>query len=243
MSPKPGEVSITDRVAELLARLHRGDAKARDELINVADLRLQHLTRKMLGGFSRLRQWEQSSDVSQNAMLRLRRALDDVSPRTPAEFYGLAAEQIRRELLDLTRYYFGRGNAPESPSEPKPEAPEPEVDAQPSKRGRAGVMTPLGDDRSPDGDRPQTGELTHNPSELAAWSEFHAQVAELPENERQVVDLLWYQELSQPEAADALGVDVSTVKRRWRSAKLMLHDKLSGWLPKLDRASKDGEAT
>jgi RNA polymerase sigma factor (sigma-70 family) len=234
MNENPGEVSITDRVAELLARHKAGDSKAGDELINVASVRLQHLTRKMLGSFSRLRQWEESSDVSQNAMLRLRRALDDVAPSTPAEFYGLAAEQIRRELLDMTRYYFGRG------SQGPPEAPSPETPSQAPKQdsgkraGRAGVMTPLGEDRSPDGAGAQVGQLTHNPSELAAWSEFHEQVAQLPANERQIVDLLWYQELSQPEAADVLGVDVSTVKRRWRSARLQLHEKLSGWLPKLE---------
>src|SRR5688572_20327871 len=106
------DVSITQRIDDLLARLRNNDAAARDELINVTCARLLLLTRRMLGGFTRLRQWEQSEDVSQNAMLRLRRALDEVTPRTPAEFYGLAAEQIRRELLDLTRYYFGRAGEP-----------------------------------------------------------------------------------------------------------------------------------
>jgi DNA-directed RNA polymerase specialized sigma24 family protein len=39
-------------------------------------------------------------------------------------------------------------------------------------------------------------------------------------------DLLWYQGLSQDEAAQALGVDVRTVKRRWREARLTLHQTL-----------------
>jgi RNA polymerase sigma-70 factor (ECF subfamily) len=231
------DASITQRIEELLVRLKKNDAGARDELINVTCQRLMVLTRKMLGGFGRLRQWEQSDDVSQNAMLRLRRALDEVTPSTPAEFYGLAAEQIRRELLDLTRYYFGRGgdrNAAPSPSESPPAAEDshpPEAPAE-KRPGRAGVMSPLGDALSPDGGAPSPGQLTHDPQELAAWSEFHEQVAALPAAERQVVDLLWYQELTQPEAADVLGVDVSTVKRRWRSARLRLHEKLRGWLPK-----------
>jgi RNA polymerase sigma factor (sigma-70 family) len=244
------DASITQRIEELLVRLERKDPRARDELINVTCQRLLVLTRKMLGGFGRLRQWEQSDDVSQNAMLRLRRALDDVTPTTAAEFYGLAAEQIRRELLDLTRYYFGRaGERNAAPSGDKatpgdnPSSPEdpPKVELSDKRPGRAGVMSPLGELRSPDGFQgagaPDPGQLTHDPHELAAWSEFHQQVAALPAAERQVVDLLWYQDLSQPEAADVLGVDVSTVKRRWRSARLRLHEKLRGWLPKASSRS------
>jgi RNA polymerase sigma-70 factor (ECF subfamily) len=47
-------------------------------------------------------------------------------------------------------------------------------------------------------------------------------VLRLPEAEREVFDLLWYQGLHQDEAAAALGVTVRTVKNRWRSAKLAL---------------------
>ena len=54
-----------------------------------------------------------------------------------------------------------------------------------------------------------------DPANLAAWAEFHAQVEHLPEEQREVFDLLWYQELSQAEAATLLGVSERTVKRRW----------------------------
>lgn len=57
---------------------------------------------------------------------------------------------------------------------------------------------------------------------LAKWTEFHEQVDSLAEPLRRVVDLLWYQELSQREAADVLEVDESTVKRRWRKAREQL---------------------
>ena len=36
-----------------------------------------------------------------------------------------------------------------------------------------------------------------DPANLAAWTEFHDQVGQLPDDERAVFDLLWYQELSQ----------------------------------------------
>ena len=44
----------------------------------------------------------------------------------------------------------------------------------------------------------------------------------LPEAEREVFDLLWYEGLTQAEAARVLGVTDRTVKNRWRSAKLEL---------------------
>jgi len=53
----------------------------------------------------------------------------------------------------------------------------------------------------------------------------------LPEEEREIVSLLYYQGLSQAEAAAILGVSVRTVQRYWQSALLKLHDLLSGdWL-------------
>ncbi len=61
---------------------------------------------------------------------------------------------------------------------------------------------------------------SNGPLALAAWREFHERVESLPEEQREVFDLLWYQELSQAEAANVLGVAVPTVKRRWRDAKM-----------------------
>jgi RNA polymerase sigma-70 factor (ECF subfamily) len=69
---------------------------------------------------------------------------------------------------------------------------------------------------------------TGEPSHLAAWAEFHEQIQGLPHEERQVFDLLWYQEMTQPEAAALLGMSERTLKRRWQSARLRLHDKLQG---------------
>jgi RNA polymerase sigma factor (sigma-70 family) len=73
--------------------------------------------------------------------------------------------------------------------------------------------------------------LTHEPSELAAWSEFHERAGQLPDEEREVFDLLWYQGLMQEEAAQLLGVSERTVKRRWQSARLQLFEALGGNLP------------
>jgi RNA polymerase sigma factor (sigma-70 family) len=66
------------------------------------------------------------------------------------------------------------------------------------------------------------GDTTYDPARIIRWAEFHEAVERLDPPLRQVVDLLWYQELSQKEAADLLHLDESTVKRRWRKARKIL---------------------
>src|SRR5690348_18406961 len=70
-------------------------------------------------------------------------------------------------------------------------------------------------------------ETTLDPAQLAQWSEFHQKVRELPDEEREVVDLYWYQGLTQAETAHVLGIHEKAVSRRWLRARL----KLVEWLP------------
>src|SRR5580700_5135456 len=88
-------------------RLKTGDDEARKELLNCACERLTRLSRKMLRGFRRVKRWEATDDVVQNSLLRLYRTLAEVQPATAVEFYRLAATNIRRELLDLAKHYYG----------------------------------------------------------------------------------------------------------------------------------------
>jgi RNA polymerase sigma-70 factor (ECF subfamily) len=55
---------------------------------------------------------------------------------------------------------------------------------------------------------------------------LHELVEGLAAEEREVVDLLFYQGMTEREAAAALGVSERTVKRRWRSARLALYQDL-----------------
>jgi RNA polymerase sigma factor (sigma-70 family) len=48
-------------------------------------------------------------------------------------------------------------------------------------------------------------------------------VEQLPEDEREIISLLFYEALTQEDAAQLLGVNIRTVKRRWQSARLKLH--------------------
>ncbi|MFV2068565.1 MAG: RNA polymerase sigma factor, partial [Pirellulales bacterium] len=63
---------------------------------------------------------------------------------------------------------------------------------------------------------------------LAEWAEFHAQIEQLPDDAREVFDLVWYGGLSQADAAEVLEVDPRTVRRRWRQARLSLSALRSG---------------
>jgi RNA polymerase sigma-70 factor (ECF subfamily) len=205
------ESNQTLQVQGWLDRLRAGDESARKELLNCACERLTRLTRKMLKGYPRLKRWEQTDDVLQNAAVRLYRALGQVAPASAADFFRLAALNIRRELLDLAKHYYGaRGPGTKHASV-------------------AGAADADGGSRS----ALQPPDAGGGPDRLAAWTEFHRQIDRLPDEERETFDLLWYQGLSQAEAAALLNVSERTVKRRWQSARLKIHDALHGELPEL----------
>jgi RNA polymerase sigma factor (sigma-70 family) len=56
----------------------------------------------------------------------------------------------------------------------------------------------------------------------------------LPENERDVLDLLYFHGLTQVEAADHLGVTERTVRRHWTAARARLYKALKEALPGFD---------
>jgi RNA polymerase sigma factor (sigma-70 family) len=183
---------------QLLSQAVAGDEAALDALLRYNCERLTSLTRRMLGNFRRVRRWTETADVLQNALLRLVGALQEVKPQTPREFLALATLQIRRELLDLARKFYGpqgMGANQDSVAAAGPHAPPPEEQA----------------------------DLSHDPCTLAQWTELHQQIDALPDEEREVVGLLFYQGLSQAEAAEVLDVSLRTVQRRWHTSLCKLH--------------------
>jgi len=152
----------------------------------------------MVRRYPKVHRWEQTDDVFVEAVTRLHRALETVQPESPRHFYNLAASQIRRVLVDLARRYGG-----------------------PEGLGRH-HDTVAG---SPDGDTPpkyEQADLSGEPSSLAQWSEFHQQVEAMPREEREVFDLIWYEEMTQQQVAEILGVTARTVRRRWQDARYLL---------------------
>jgi hypothetical protein len=101
----PGVVAMVDPAAHTTQlvrwpdRMRAGQVSARDELIRGFQSRLELLARKMVGRHRRVIRWVDGEDVLQNALLRLLRTLETVQPDSASAFFGLAAEQMRRELL------------------------------------------------------------------------------------------------------------------------------------------------
>ncbi|MFI4849352.1 MAG: sigma-70 family RNA polymerase sigma factor [Gimesia chilikensis] len=184
-----------DRTTQLQLLLDQGDERAYAELLSIASARLNKLTRKMLRDFVAVRRWEQTDDVFQTAALRLHRSLASVKPESVREFFGLAAVQIRRTLIDLARHHYG-----------------PEGQAAHHQSGS-------NIDHSGNVDTPDT---------LADWAEFHELVDKLPDEEREVFQLLWYSGMTQREAAELLRISERTVLRRYNRAKIILRDTLHG---------------
>jgi RNA polymerase sigma-70 factor (ECF subfamily) len=200
----------TVAIERCIRRLHDGESDVRDELFSHAFERLQWMVKKMKRGYERVGRWEQTEDVAQNASLRLYESLKLVEITDARHFFRLAAVQIRRELLDMCRHYYGPLGA------------------------GANHQTRLHLGAADHSQRPEVfdrAELSADPRRVQEWGDFHRHVDELPESERDVVDLLWYHELSQDEAARILGVSTRHVKRLWRSARLLLYSRMQGELP------------
>jgi RNA polymerase sigma-70 factor (ECF subfamily) len=196
-----GRDGDTTAIGVLIRQLGAGDGAANEALLACARVRLEALTHKMLRRYPGVARWEATDDVLQNAMVRLDRALKVVPPRTTLDFLRLASTQIRRELIDLARRYAG------------PEG----LGAHHASRDLAGASAPGGD--------------THDPARLASWTEFHEGIERLDAEGRELFDLLWYQGLTQSEAAAVLGCSERSVHRRWVAARFHLAEALGGRFP------------
>jgi RNA polymerase sigma-70 factor (ECF subfamily) len=200
------QVSAQDTTLQHWLDRHRaGDPAAPNELIRHCQQRLRLLTRQMLRRFPALGDWEDTSDVFQNVLCRLDRALRGVAPASPTDLLRLSAALIRRELIDLTRHYFG-----------------PEGDGR--------HLRPPGSPSAGDA-APEPADSSHDPYSLALWGEFHGYVAALGESERELFELLYYQGLTQQEAAALLGVAERTLRRRWQEARLRLMERFGQECP------------
>lgn len=144
---------------------------------------------------------EDTSGLLAEAYLRLETALGAVRPESVRQYLGLAALQMRRALVDIIRKERGRDGGRDTP-----------VALDAGTTGGAAVPTPAAVD--------------------ADWRlDLMAAVGRLDETEREAVDLLFFHGLTQLEAAGVLGVDESTVKRRWARARVRLARWLQGFEP------------
>jgi RNA polymerase sigma-70 factor (ECF subfamily) len=189
----------TTQLRRWAEQIRDGDRAAPEEMLRAVFARLERLARKMLQRFPTVSRWEETADLLQSASVRLLRALEKVEPTSVRQFFGLAAEQMRRELLDLARYYRSRRLH------------------GPSRSARA-----EGNDSSASPPEPRAP--ADDPDELDKWSAFHQEVERLPVAQREVVGLIYYHGWTQAEVAEHLVVSKRTVQRHWAAAMLRLHD-------------------
>ncbi len=184
---------------QCLTRMQHGDPAALDELLRHVCGRLEKLARHLLRAHPAVHRWSDTGDVLQGALLRLTRALASVQPANVREFFALATQQIRRELIDLARHHYG----------------------------------PLGEgaNHASASSSLDCPDQTQDAADLTDWTAIHEQIDRLPEEEREVVDLLFYQGLPQGDAAHVLSVTIRTVQRRWHSALIRLHRALKDETP------------
>jgi RNA polymerase sigma-70 factor (ECF subfamily) len=198
---RPDSSVHTTQLNHLLLRMKAGDQEARNELLRSVCGRLERLARKMLKGFPNVHRWAQTDDVMQSSLLRLLRALEKVQPNSMREFYGLAAQQIRRELLDLARHYG----------------------AERRQAMQHALPMEASDDANPGN---EAADRAENPDEVDKWYRFHQAVERLPAEEREIVGLIFYHGWTQLQVAELFQVSERTVRRRWEAALVKLHDGL-----------------
>ena len=197
--PLPPE--IADELAECLSRLAAGDQCARDRILEVCNSRLRELSSRLLGKFAKVRRWDNTDDVAQNAALRLYRALGDTVPESPRGLMGLMATQIQRELIDLARKHSG----------PMSYARNHDTNVKGGSQGDVFLVEEAAGQSESDEEIP-----------LERWEAFHAAIEGLPDEHREVFKLAWYLQLDQNAVAKTLGLSRRTVQRKWTEAQEMI---------------------
>ena len=205
----PMTTGTTVRLEACIERLAKGDTTARDDLIAFACERMQGMASRMLRRFPKVRRWDETGDVVQNAAIRLYRTLGNLTPRDARGFLGLTAVHIRRELLDLARKHAG----------PESYAANHDTNFQRHDGERWARVDEAADDQAESLDQ------------LARWARLHESAERLPEEEKELFHAVWYLGARQEEAARMLDCSVRTVKRRWESVKRLLAESLEGERP------------
>jgi RNA polymerase sigma factor (sigma-70 family) len=196
----------TVHLQRCVRRWQTGDAEAADALLRTVGQRLEQITRKMLRGFPAVHACTETADVLQGSLLRLLNTLRRVQPESTRHFFNLAAVHIRRELLDLARHFSRAEFARLIPAQPTGDS--------------------AGDDLV------QAAMAATEDHDLELWCRFHEAVEQLPAAEREVMGLVFYHGWTQAQIAELFEVDERTIRRRWQSACLRLHELVGQRLPR-----------
>jgi RNA polymerase sigma-70 factor (ECF subfamily) len=204
--------SVTGRtivaIQDLLNRLQHDEKsqEIKDQLISLAYLRLQQLAHRILYAYDRQKLDEETHGLVAEAYLRLNRSLDDLKPETVRQFFGLAALQMRRHLLDKLRAIHGRGEL---------------------KRPKVTSLTPNAQDSS-------AFEMgIPNPESGSDWTSLDVleSLDKLEERQRECLVMQHWYGFTHQEIANLLGVSTKTVQRTTNLAFIQLNELLKSYRP------------
>ncbi|MCS1409544.1 MAG: hypothetical protein M2R45_02728 [Verrucomicrobia subdivision 3 bacterium] len=194
--------SAANRVTRLLVRAKDGSTVARDELVDSVYHRLNRLCQGLRRKFPGVVAYEQTGDVMGQVWPKLLKGLTNKEFKDSAHFFSFSATLIRNVLIDLLRKHYGKNGKGSR-----------EIAAVSDRDTRGGdvaqsVMLEGCDTNSPDRD--------------VMREEVHGMIQRLPAHHQEIFNLRFYHGLKELECAEALNVDVRTIRRRWRSARLAL---------------------
>lgn len=191
-------------IDRLLSRVRAKEPKAREELISHSLERLQKLSRRMFRKHPNLRTLEETDDIVQKLVIRLHKMLNDLCPENTASYFRLSSHNIRWVLKDLARSSAARHKSQSSGEE-----------STSIRRNQ------LLNKQDPNG----------GPVNMAQWNDFYEKVEQLPDENKQVFELLWIQGLSQKEAADLLNIPLRTLTRKWMVTRILIRTLLHDEFP------------
>ena len=207
MLPDLGAAGYTTKLGGLLKDYAAGKPEALDDIVRHAQDRLRRFASKMLSTSAVKREWHDTDDLLQGALIRLARALRDCKPTAPKHFAKLAMIQLVREIRDL-----GKSLRRQKRDVRK-------VTCLDNHGGDGGTSP-----RAVDPADPAT-----NPEDLLDWTEFHNAIERLPEEQRDIMHQVFYNGQTHEQAAAILGISSKTVQRTFRKAEEALAASLKSY--------------
>ena len=189
----------TDELDKSLIKLRAGDTSMVDVIIDHTAERLRKKAHEMLLGEDKIHRWSETGDIVQDATIRLHRALKTMEQdKLPDNpyWYYSLAAKKIRQVIIEMGRKYSGSQGFAKNHDTKDDFA---VDVQPA---------------------------ANSEPESPKWAKLHEAVEELPSDEQDVVSMIWYQGFNQEETAEKLEIGLSTVKRRWRNAKISLGTKL-----------------
>jgi len=212
------------QVTQLLDAVREGRPGAEDDLLEKVQHRLHCMARKMLAKSPTISRWEQTGDVFSQLWMQLRPVLLAEAIHDRRHFFRLATLRMNHLLCDLARRYRG----PESFAAHH-------ATGISATAAEAIARTPSSNDGNPHdirsagkrGPKPTPSQFMGNPppgpptAVILKDDHFlvHELLANLTDDDAELVGLVYYQELTRVEAAEVMNIDESTARRRLKRAE------------------------